>query len=291
VTDGCRVSGIGYRVSAVPSPRPAALIRPSGRSIARLIGIGSVLLLVAGWVAQDPPPRYTAAMLANASFDQRLRAEVSTQAGGAARSERIGRDARLELRVTRGDTALALEAWFDSLDIWRDGPEGRVAPDPDAVIGGRYRGVLAPDGALMVNTRPFLPDELIEVTDLAEALHEFLPRLPRVALAPGGVWQDAGFRIVRRTDSTAAGVPLQRYRWRRLQADTVEQGLTDSLRYLVRSELDQEGDLVWHATRGPLVWRQRSSVRMEIPADGPVQRAARTQMTEEIWVWQRLAPP
>lgn len=250
-----------------------------------------VLTLLVGWLSQDAPPRYTAAMLANASFDQRLRAEVSTQAGGAGRSERIGRDARLELRVTRTGGALAVEAWFDSLHIWRDGPEGRVAPDADAVIGGRYRGVLAADGALAVHTRPFLPDELSEVADLAEALHDFLPRLPRVALAPGGVWEEAGYRIVRRTDSTAAGVALQRYRWHRVAADTVEQGLTDSLRYLVRSALEQEGDLVWHATRGPVVWHQRSVVAMDIPADGPVQRAARSRMTEESWVWQRLTPP
>lgn len=262
--------------------------RRSGR--ARVLGPGLILLLVAGWVAQDATPQYAAPMLAAASFDQRVRAEVSTQAGGSTRLERIGRDGRLELRATRGREGIEVEAWFDSLVIWRDGPEGRVTPDPDALIGGRYRGVLEPDGPMQVTVRPFLPDPLIEVTDLSGVLDDFLPRLPRVALPTGGVWQDAGFRIVRRSDSVAAGTALHRYRWRRAQADTTAQAWTDSLHYLVRSELDQEGDLVWHPVHGPLAWHARSTVQMEIPADGAVRRSARSRMTEETWVWRRIVP-
>lgn len=251
------------------------------------LALGAALLGAAG-PAQDGRPRYSADLLADAVFDQRLRSEVRTQAGGSARTERVGRDARVEVRVRLVDGTLALEAWFDSLRLWREGPEGRVMPDADAVVGGRYRGVLTPEGMLTLHTRPFVPDELLEVTDLREVLGEFLPRLPDVPLVPGAVWDASGFRIVRRPDSTAGATRLQRYRWSRVQADTAEQGLTDSLRYWVRSTLEEEGDLVWHPTLGPLVWHRQSTMEMEIPADGAVRRAARTRMTEESWVWRRF---
>lgn len=238
--------------------------------------------------AQEDRPRYAVAMLAEAVFDQRLRSEVLTQAGGSARTERVGRDARIEVRVHLADDRLELEAWFDSLHLWREGPEGRITPDPDPILGGRFRGRLTPDGVLTVGTRPFVPDDLLEVTDLGEVLNDFLPRLPAVALASGAVWEGDGFRIVRRPDSTTGAVRLQRYRWIRALADTAEESLTDSLRYRVRTALEEEGDLVWHPTLGPLVWHRRSTTRMEIPAEGAVRRLARTRMTEESWVWRRL---
>ncbi len=251
------------------------------------LALCGLLALVAG-PRQAGVPRYAAAMLDGAAFDQRVRAEVQTQSGGSARTEQVGRDARLVFRSRSREGGLAVEAWFDSLHLWREGPEGRVTPDADPVIGGRYRGQLDPDGTLRIEVRPFVPDELLEVTDLREALADFLPRLPPVALAAGGVWEAGGWRIVRRPDSAAGDARLQRYRWRRVAADTVEDGLTDSLRYRVRSAVEEEGDLVWHATLGPLVWHRRSTTTLEIPADGPVRRSARTRMREEAWVWRRL---
>ena len=252
-----------------------------------LVALGGTLLLAAG-AQQDGPPRYVASMLADAAFDQRVRAEVRTQAGGAARTEQVSREARLRFRASGITDSLVVEAWFDSLVIWREGPEGRVTPDPDPVIGGRYRGVLASNGKMTVHTRPFVPDDLMEVSDVGEVMNDFLPRVPSVALVAGAVWEAEGFRIVRRTDSAPAGVRLHRYRWSRVQADTAEQGLTDSLRYLIRSHLEEEGNLVWHPSLGPLVWHRQSTMSMEIPADGAVRRSARTRMTEESWVWRRL---
>jgi len=254
-----------------------------------LVALGGTLLLAAG-ARQDGPPRYAASMLAEAAFDQRVRAEVRTQSGGATRTEQVSREGRLRFRVSGMADTLRVEAWFDSLVIWREGPEGRVTPDPDPIIGGRFRGVVAPDGEMTVQTRPFVPDDLIEVTDLREVLNTFLPRLPRVALQAGAVWEAEGFRIVRRQDSAAGDARLQRYRWSRGQADTVEQGLTDSLRYQVRSQLEEEGDLVWDPTLGPLVWHRRTTMSMEIPAEGTVRRSARTRMTEESWAWRRSEP-
>jgi hypothetical protein len=246
-----------------------------------------VVLLAAAWVAQDPPPRYTAAMLTDASFDQRVRAEVRTQSGGAARTEQVGREGRMEVRIDASGGDLAFESWFDSLWVWREGPEGRITPDVDGLIGGRFRGVFSPTGRSVVTVRPFVPDELVEVTDLGGALDDFLPPLPGAALASGEIWQEGPLRVARRPDSTAGALRLQRYRWSRVSADTAQELAGDSLRYEVRSTLEEEGDLVWHAAMGPLVWHRRAIVTMEIPAEGSVRRTARSRMSEESWVWRR----
>lgn len=244
-----------------------------------------------GSAPQDPAPRYTAAMLAEGSFDLRVRATIRTQSGGPAREETIGRDARLEVRVTADGDTLRLEAWFDSLVVFREGPEGRITPDADGLIGGRFRGTLAPDGHYRPTVRPFVPDELAEVTDLGDALHDLLPQLPPTALPVGGRWDAGALRIVRRPDSTSQGIRLERYRWSRVASDTTAAFLDDSLRYETRTRLQEEGDLVWHPVHGPLVWHRVSRIAIEIPAESPVRRAVRTSVAEDAWAWRRLRVP
>jgi len=246
---------------------------------------------VEGSPPQDPVPRYTAAMLAEASFDLRVRATIRTQSGGPLREETIARDARLEVRVTADADTLRLEAWFDSLVVFREGPEGRIAPDADGLIGGRFRGTLTPDGHYRSTARPFVPDELVEVTDLGGALHDLLPLLPATALAVGGRWDGGPLRIVRRPDSTSQGIRLARYRWSRVAFDTTAAFLDDSLRYETRTRHQEEGDLVWHPVHGPLVWHRVSHIAIEIPAEGPVRRAVRTSVAEDAWAWRRLRVP
>lgn len=263
-------------------------------------GFGLVVLALAGHsgtvpaegsAPQEPAPRYTAAMLAEASFDLRVRATIRSQSGGPAREETIARDARLEVRATADGDTLRLEAWFDSLVVFREGPEGRIAPDASGLIGGRYRGTLTPDGHYHSTARPFVPDELAEVTDLGEALHDLLPQLPPTALPVSGRWDDGTLRIVRRPDSTSQGIRLERYRWSRIAADTTTAFHDDSLRYQTRTRLQEEGDLVWHPVHGPLVWHRVSRITIEIPAEGPVRRAVRTSVAEDAWAWRRLRVP
>lgn len=236
------------------------------------------------------PPRYTAAMLDGASFDERVRVTVRTQSGGATRLETVGREARWQLRAAAADSAVAVEAWYDSLLIWRDGPEGRLLPDTDGLIGGRFRGRIAAAGLTVVTTRPFIPDEVAEVSDLAEAFTRLLPMLPGSALAPGAVWDDGrGLRIVRRPDSTGAGAPLARYRWTSVAADTVTEVESDSLRYQIHSTVKEEGALVWHPRFGPLVWHREVVTDLEIPAAGPVRRPVRSRVEERFQAWRRGA--
>lgn len=242
-------------------------------------------------IAQDPTPRYTAAMLEGAAFDLRVRAVIRTQTGGPPRTETIYREGRLEVRASAEQDTLRLEAWFDSLAVHRDGPEGRLSPATDGLLGGRFGGTLTPDGRYMALVRPFIPDELAEVTDLAGAVTELFPRVPLTSLAVGGRWDHGPLRIVRRADSSAQGGALQRYRWSVVRSDTTIAFLADSLRYETRTAHREEGDLVWHPVAGPLVWHRVTTIEIEIPATGPVRRPSRTHFAEDAWAWRRITIP
>lgn len=239
-------------------------------------------------VAQGSPARYTAAMLDGATYDERVRTTIRTQTGGATRLESVGREARWQVRAAGLDTALTFEAWYDSLHTWRDSPEGRLRPDTDGLIGGRFRGWVTASGLVTLGTRPFIPDELAEVSDLGTAFTTFLPALPDTALDVGGIWDDGrGGRIIRRADSTGSDATLQRFRWTRTVTDTVHEVEADSLGYEIRSTMREDGHLVWHPRLGPLAWHRDVVTEVDIPADGAVRRPVRSRVEERLQGWRR----
>jgi hypothetical protein len=250
---------------------------------------GAPFLFVASVLAaQGPPARYSAAMLDGAAFDERVRTTIRTQTGGATRLESVGREARWQVRAAGLDTAFTFEAWYDSLHIWRDSPEGRLLPDTDGLIGGRFRGWVTPGGLVTLSARPFIPDELAEVSDLGTAFTTFLPAVPDSSLDVGGIRDDGrGGRILRRSDSTGADGPLARYRWTRTTTDTLREVEADSLGYEIRSTVQEDGHLVWHPRLGPLAWHRDVVTEVDIPADGAVRRPVRSRVEERLQGWRR----
>jgi len=262
---GCRVAGCG--VAALVWAMPGA-----------------------AWAAQDGPPRYAAAMLRTAAFDEQTRLTIRTQTGTAVRVESVGRDAHWEIRLAGDSPPFAIEAWYEALRLWREGPGGRLVPDTDALVGGRFLGLLAADGVVTLTARPFLPDEIAEVSDLRQALATLLPRLPPTALAPGARWADtAGWTVARLEDSVVTGHRLARYRWSHHRADTTRAVEADTLPYTVRTVLREQGQFAWHPTHGPVAWQRTSLVELEIPADSLVRRPVRTRVEERVEVRRRAA--
>ncbi len=84
---------------------------------------------------QPAPARYTAAQFACATFLEEIRTEIRSTIGTVVREERAGRDGVLVLRATGSDSLLELTAWYDSLTVWREGPEGRFTPDARGCSG------------------------------------------------------------------------------------------------------------------------------------------------------------
>jgi hypothetical protein len=244
----------------------------------------ALALLAAGSGAAGQTPRYAAGSLACARFVERADAEIHGETGGRALNETGGRHGRWIVRAaSAGDSGVRIEAWFDSLTIWRRSGDAVRSPDTDGIIGGRYRGVLTPLGAFTASATPFVPDEVAEFADLHDAFADLLPPLPPEPLAIGAVWRDAGTSIERLGDSAGAEGPIERYRLERTgtRHDVSLDG-SDTLRIPVRQSTVEEGEFAWDPSRGLLSRSRTVTVETEVPAGGAVRVPVRSRVVQRL---------
>ena len=230
----------------------------NGKSLAASIGI----LLGVG--AQPGPAGYTAAQLDCATYLERVRTEIQSRIGAVVREERAGRDGVLILRAEGADSLLEIFAWYDSLALWREGPEGRITPDAEGLLGGRWRGILDRAGHYSSRATPFIPDEVAEIAELRGVLQDFLPLLPDSALAPGA-----------------------KYRWSRSAAADSTTIVQDSLAVPVRTETEETGSLDWDPRLGPVVWERTVTVTARIPPGKPFTRGVVTVLKQRVRVMRQ----
>jgi hypothetical protein len=181
------------------------------------------------------------------------------------------------VRALPDSGGLLVEAWYDSLSVFRQGPEGRVEPDAEGILGGRYRGELAPQGDYLSVASPFVPAALRDVFDFGRVLLHFFPPLPPHTLHPGGEWNDdPELTIWRLADSATAQGAVARYGWAR--RSTWEEAIAagDSTVRLHRSE-SERGDLRWR--EGPLGWNSTVRAGVEFPGAG-----GRTDVVQDVRV-------
>jgi hypothetical protein len=239
--------------------------------------------------SREPALRYAAEQLDCAHFRETSRGSVETYTAGRARKESLGLDGEWRFRAKPGRAdSVQVEAWFDSLSVWRRTAEANLEPDTDPVIGGRFRGVVSHDGRYRADARPFVPDDIAEVADLSRALDDLLPRLPAQSLPIGGTWTDgAGLEIRRLADSTGADSVLQ-FRLT-LRRDTREGALRgDSVPLRLRQTTREDGTFAWHI-RGGLLRRQRHiTIETEVPPEPRVQRPVRARVEQNVLL-ERLA--
>ena len=197
-------------------------------------------------------------------------------------TERGNRLGRLIFSVQPGDGPMPFEAWYDSLEISHDGRSGLVRPDTDGLIGGRWRGTIAPHGEVVLEDRPFMPPELLAVSDLSDALLDFLPPLPVAALRTGGRWTDSlGLVVERLKDSAANDGTVERYRWR-ISTEGGTQPLDSTAR--LRQTIRDEGVLAWSRQRGPLTWHREIEVEARIDATRGPRSPVQSRVTQEVSV-------
>lgn len=233
-----------------------------------------------------PPPavfRYTAAQLACAAFQEHSRATLDAQTGTRQRHETLLRDGLLRLTARSAGDALALEAWYDSLALSRESPEGKLVPDTDGLLGGRYRGTLTPSGRYSAEARPFVPDEVAEVADLGGAMDDLLPPLPPIALAVGQRWSDGGSLELRRLPDSLSGRRVVRRL--ALQSRTQSDKATirgDTSSIAARQVTVEDGQVDWDPGRGVLRRVRRLVVETSVPAGGPLKQPLRSRLEQEI---------
>ncbi len=246
-----------------------------------------------GAVAQAPahPPaefQYTLEQLDCSAFREHSRARLYTQTGTRQRRETLTRDGIWHLRARGAPAGLAVEAWYDSLALSRESPEGTLAPDTDGLLGGRYRGTLTPGGRYAAAARPFIPDEVAEVAELSGAMDDLLPPLPPVALAVGQRWSDSTWLEIRRLPDSLAGGRVVRRLVLRTRAET-DQAMVrgDTTRVPARQITVEDGEVAWDAGRGLLRRVRRIVVETAVPAGGVVRLPLRSRLEQEV-VLERL---
>jgi len=252
-------------------------------------GLAAAGLAAAGRaVAQAPLHQpaefhYTAEQLDCSGFREHSRARLYAQTGTRQRRETLTRDGIWRLRARRATAGLAVEAWYDSLALSRQSPEGTLVPDTDGLLGGRYRGTLTPAGRYVAEARPFIPDEVAEVAELSGAMDDLLPPLPPVPLAAGRRWSDStGLEIRRLRDSLAGGRVVRRLALH-ARAETDQATLRgDTTRVPARQITVEDGEVAWDDGRGLLSRVRRIVVETTVPAGGPLREPLRSRLEQEM---------
>lgn len=253
----------------------------AGMQVTRWFPLLGLLALPARGAAQAPA--YDARTLGCVRFAESVRGEVRSAFGSVRRTETVGRDGILVVRASLDSAGLSVEAWYDSLAVFREGPGLRYAPDAEGILGGRYRGTLDPHGDYLAASVPFVPAALREVFDFTRIPLQFFPPLPPAPLGPGREWSDgAGLTMWRLADSATSGGPVSRYRWTRREAWEEGVATGDSTVFVHRSEVE-EGSLQWQSGEGPLAWSRTVVAGVELSGG-----AGRTEMTQQATV-RRLA--
>ena len=235
-------------------------------------------------------PRYSAELLRCTAFVEEVRTTVDARRGMQSWQERGFRRGLLQVRATPSETGLAFESWYDSLTVDYTSPQGKVTPDTDGLVGGRWTGTLLPQGQASLVDRPFMPPELVQVSDLSDEMVDFFPPLATVGLAIGAEWSDSlGLEVERLRDSTGGGERLFRFRWRITSHGGDTPAVVDTTVRL-RQEIEDEGMMAWSPSRGPLGWRREIQVNTRVGASRRGGTPTEGRVTQLVTV-RRMTDP
>jgi len=210
--------------------------------------------------ARAQAPRYEAAQFSCAIFEVRVSTTVTTEMQGRRRVEVLRRDGRLLVRGTPSDSGILIEAWWDSLTLSRRADGTTLAPDPSGMLGGRYRGLLTPDGHFTRSAAPWVPDDVAEVSDLTLALDDLFP--------------DFGASTLRAVTDSA-----HTRRWRLTADKETDAPATDERPFAVHESETSDGVVAW-GTGGLLSWSRQ--VTAETRVAETARRAFRSELGQKI---------
>jgi hypothetical protein len=248
-------------------------------------------LLLVPSIIEGQAPRYLALQLDCARYRVEAQASILTIAGRERSRETTGKRGVMVVRGAPGpgDSTLRLEAWFDSLALYREGDGERLEPDTDGLIGGRFIAHLTPSGAMTSVELPFFPDDIAQVGDLSISLTALLPPLPATALANGAGWRDEfGTVITRLGDMTINGRRVERYRLSRKSSRPVEQMLPDSSTVTANRTETEDGMYYWSTEVGLVRWERNLADELVVEKGGVVKQPFRTAVEQRVTV-ERVA--
>jgi hypothetical protein len=258
--------------------------------LVRRLAVWGVIGPVLGAAGRQPPDtRYQVTHLACAHFGEAVRTRIRGESGTATVVDRAGRDGLLVVRARDSVAGLAVEAWYDSLSVWRATDTGRENPDAGGMLGGRYRGLLLSTGAYRGRAIPFVPDEVAGVADLSNVMSEFFPVLPPVELPVGRTWTDTTGLTIRRLGDRREGRQVaRRFQWTGSRRLATETPVDDTLAITVDEVVREEGELLWSDALGPLSWSRHLVIKARIPPRGGVRRPMTSTIEQDVTVVRRF---
>jgi hypothetical protein len=215
---------------------------------------------------------YPVRALNGAVFSEEIRTEALTRVETAERRRVLRRDTRFGITV-RGDTVI-VSADSVALSELADGTSRTL--DTDGFTGGRYRLTLDASGRATLWLRPFVPDDIAEVSDLGRAMDDFFPLLPPDIL-PSGTDSTRDDREWRRLADSGG---VQRFRWTEHREREATQSVADSVSAQIVESTRDEGTLAWSVTRGPLAWTRHIASDVTTRLRGRTIRATVVQQIE-----------
>jgi hypothetical protein len=232
------------------------------------------LLLAPGPLLAQTSPVYTAAQLHCARYSETSHSEIETETARGSVEATTDRAGIWSFHARDSAGGILLEAWYDSLALRRRSADGEVSADTDGLIGGRYRGLLSPSGDYVEIARPFVPDEVAEVADLAVAAVDLLPPLARLS---------------RRADTAVAGRRVLHFRLetRSDTSRTIPRG--DTVPIPLRQSTMESGDIYWSPSSGLLRRTREITIEATIPSGGRIRQAVRSRVVQRVEL-TRLPP-
>jgi hypothetical protein len=272
------------------------MLGPVGQARSRSGLLGLSLLCWTGSLrsahGQAVEVRYSAAQLNCARFLESSESDIFTQTGGRTQQQTAGRTGVWRFHAAPAVDEVKVEGWLDSLSLWRRSKESTVRPDTDGLIGGRYRGRLSGAGLYVSQSRPFVPDEVAEVANMASALDDFFPPLPPRPLRPGQAWSDSsGVTLRRIADSGLSGVPLYRFELEARRETRTAPSKADTTSLWLRQVSQEQSTFVWHPSLGLVQLNRRIVIDASVRPGRGVRQAVRSKVEQRITVVRDLTVP
>jgi hypothetical protein len=227
--------------------------------------------------AQGRAPSYGAAQFRCVRYEERSASDIVTETGTRRAGARTGRSGELVLAGVPRTDGVELLAWYDRLAVWRFAAGDSIAPDTDGVLGGRFHGALSGEGRYAGSQRPFVPDPVRELSDVASALEDLLPPLPPRLLQVGEAFRPGDSLGIQRLADSAG---LQRYRVEREVTGRVLPAAGDTLTPPFDRTVRDHGSFTWHPDEGLRGYERRLDIEVTVPPGGAVKRAVRSAVTQ-----------
>jgi hypothetical protein len=209
-------------------------------------------------------------------------------------------DARMAVAFGAADSA---RAWYEVLEIRAWAPGQQREPATTGALHRPFVLRFGPRGDVEVLSAPRFPAEFEGITDLTKQFDDYFVPLPARPLEPGYVWTDtvalrdsttegvSAFGFVRhhrvRGDSTVDGERVLVIATRaQLAFEQTEAGESPATTFRTVLVGEEEGTVLWSATRGVLVGRERRAelrgamelLGTSLPVKFPIRRRYRSSL-------------